>query len=259
MDHDACSYLPSASPAKPTSTPTASSMAKSTSSPSTMTPSKNPATSKPSKSPAESPSYNPTNLPSTSTVEPPNNEGPSYNPTYLPSANTVENPTEAPFLFPSEAPSYLTTTSIFMYGNLQLSNNCTNLGEDVANIVETAISNTIEPSMGDNQLLQGVVVTSICENGAKGQAPIKFIMLVTEVCGNRCDTVPELATSLADNAKSTLVSSLNNGSFEQTLHKTCYVYNNTMLASAGVSPVTADDFTYTLVTRKPTSAPTSVA
>lgn len=151
-----------------------------------------------------------------------------------------------------------------MNGNLQLGTNCTDLGEDTASIVEESVSDTVNPSLGDNQLLQGVVVTSICENGGnrrrlEAHAPITFIMLVTEVCGNSCDTVPELAANLADTVKSTLIASVNDGSFETTLHKTCKTYNNTIIAKAVVSPVTADDFTHTLVTRKPTSAPISAA
>ena len=173
-------------------------------------------------------------------------------------------------MYPSDSPTIMTTTSIAIDSSLELDTNCTDLGNDTTGIVVDSISAVVEPTLGENQILESVFVTSICGNtlirkrklAVTGRrkiqastAPIRYTLQVAELCGNDCDTNPEVAAALANTVQSTLISSFSDGSFEAALHEKCMEYNNTMLTSASVSPVTLDDFVYTLVTRSPTKTP----
>jgi len=159
----------------------------------------------------------------------------------------------------------MTTTTIAIDSSLELNTNCTDLGNDTTNIVVDSISATVEPTLDENQILESVVVRSICGNPIsrrrklqESTAPIRYTLQVAELCGNDCGTNPEVAAALVNSIQSTLISSFSDGSFETVLHAKCMEYNNTMLASASVSPVTVDDFVYTMVTRSPTKAPAPV-
>jgi predicted metal-binding protein len=155
----------------------------------------------------------------------------------------------------------MTSTSVVIDGRLNVDTNCTELlGGNTTSIIKDSISSTVEPTLGDNRILQGVEVTSICKNNIFGRklqeySTITYTLQVAEVCGNDCDTNPVLGQTLANAVQSKLIESINDGSFEVTLHQKCMMYDNKVLSNASVGPATSDDFVYVLVTKNPTPAP----
>jgi hypothetical protein len=155
----------------------------------------------------------------------------------------------------------MTTTKVLLEGIMQLNGvNCTDLGSDASKIVVASISDTVEPTLGNNQILERVDITRICgnvlnERRLADSAPITYTLHIAELCGNSCDASPEIAQTLAVNVRSTLITSFNDGSFQTTLHQKCIAQNNMVLGNANVDPVVEGDFVYTLVTNNPTSAP----
>eukprot|EP00956_Cyclotella_meneghiniana_P011905 scaffold16748_cov50-Cyclotella_meneghiniana.AAC.2 len=77
---------------------------------------------------------------------------PSASPTGAPSSEPSSGPSSGPAsLFPSESPSFITTTTIAIESFVELNANCNDLGAATAGHVEDSISDAVGPALGENQ------------------------------------------------------------------------------------------------------------